>query len=83
MALLELVFLLLLKIAKAFYMKTNLTEIVKLLEREKCLTHRYRALVYIEKEEIKINACCDSFKHYLEETSHQLIERELYHLSEV
>ncbi|MGI8634371.1 MAG: hypothetical protein ACR2KZ_03105 [Segetibacter sp.] len=64
-------------------MKTNLTEIVKLLEREKCLTHGYRALVYVEKEEIEINACCDRFKHSLEETSHQLIEKELCHLNEV
>ncbi len=64
-------------------MKTNLTEIVKFLEREKCLTHKYRALVYVEKEEIKINACCDSFKHSLEETSQQLIEKELCHLNEV
>ncbi len=64
-------------------MKTNLTEIVELLEREKCLTHRYRALIYVEKEEIKINACCDNFKHYLEETSRQLIEKELWDLTEV
>ena len=63
-------------------MKTNLTEIVKLLEREKCFTHKYRALVYIEKEEIKINACCDSFKQYLEEKSHQLVEKDLCELNE-
>jgi hypothetical protein len=63
-------------------MKADTSEIVKLLEKEKCPTHRYRALVYLEKEAIKINACCDCFKYHLEEKAKQLVEKELFQLSE-
>ncbi|GEO10823.1 hypothetical protein [Segetibacter aerophilus] len=63
-------------------MKANPSEIVKLLEKEKCPTHRYRALVYLETEAIKINACCDPFKFHLEEMSKQLVEKELFELSD-
>jgi hypothetical protein len=64
-------------------MNSNLSEIVKLLEKEKCSTHGYRALVYLEKDTIKINACCDNFKSRLEEKSKQFIETELYEASGV
>ncbi|MCW3081544.1 hypothetical protein [Segetibacter sp.] len=63
-------------------MKANPSGIVKILEKEKCGTHKYRALIYLEKQSIKINACCDSFKYQLEERSKQLLEQESVQLSD-
>jgi len=61
-------------------MKKNIAEVVKVLETEKCIIHKYRALVYLEKEAIKIIACCDSFKQHLEETSRKYMAAEMYEL---
>jgi hypothetical protein len=47
-------------------METNLSEIVKVLEKEKCSFHKYRAMVFVENGEFRIIGCCKSFENFLE-----------------
>ena len=53
-------------------MESNLSEIVKVLEKEKCSFHKYRAMVFVENGEFRIIGCCKSFENFLEMKGKQM-----------
>ncbi|MDQ6814759.1 MAG: hypothetical protein M3040_13560 [Bacteroidota bacterium] len=53
-------------------METNVVDIAKALEAEKCSFHKYRAMVLVENGEFRIIGCCKSFENFLELKSQKM-----------